>query len=276
MVLQFFTSNARWLGAGLLLTFASGFGQTWFISLFAGEIRAAHGLSEGAWGGLYTAATLASAGLLLARGSWADTIAFSRLAPLLALAFAASAILVAWAPAVWLLGLGLFGLRFCGQGMFSHIAMTAMGRWFAARRGQAVAITSLGYPLAETTLPVVTVLAITWIGWRETWIISAGLLAIPIALALRWLLLESREKKSVLRETETPGLGGKHWQRADALRHWLLPALIPMLLTPGFIGTVIFFHQVHVAETKGWTLLSMTPGLTIYAACAVGTSFIAG
>ena len=32
--------NARWLIAGVLLMFASSFGQTFFIAVFAGAIRA--------------------------------------------------------------------------------------------------------------------------------------------------------------------------------------------------------------------------------------------
>ena len=83
-MLRFLIDNRRWLGTGLLLTFASSFGQTWFISLFAGQIRAAYGLSDGGWGAIYTLATLAAAGLLLARGSLADTMALSRLAPAVA------------------------------------------------------------------------------------------------------------------------------------------------------------------------------------------------
>jgi len=41
------------LVAGFLLEFTSAMG-TYFISLFAGEIRAALALSDGQWGGIYT------------------------------------------------------------------------------------------------------------------------------------------------------------------------------------------------------------------------------
>jgi hypothetical protein len=34
----FFRVNARWLGAGFLLSFTSSFGQTFFISIFSGQI----------------------------------------------------------------------------------------------------------------------------------------------------------------------------------------------------------------------------------------------
>ena len=273
---RFFLDNRRWLGAGLLLTFASSVGQTWFISLFASFIKAEHGLTDGGWGTLYTVATLASAALLFWRGSWADSVPFARLAPTIALLFALAAVGFAFSPTIWLLGLAIFGLRFCGQGMFSHIAMTAMGRWFAARRGRAVAITSLGHPLAEISLPIMVVAAIGLIGWQTTWLVAAAMLAIPVALALRLLLSESRTRQSKVLHRETPGLAGRHWRRRDAVRHWLLPALLPVLMTPGFIGTVIFFHQVHISEEKGWSLLSMTPGYSFYAGLAVAFGFMSG
>ena len=72
------------------------------------------------------------------------------------------------------------------------------------------------------------------------------------------------------------GLGGRQWQRWDAIRHWLLPALLPALLTPGFIGTVVFFHQAHVAEVKGWNLVEMAPGFTALAVVGTIASFVAG
>lgn len=275
-MLRFLKDNARWLGAGLLLTFASGFGQTWFISLFAGVIKAEHGLSDGEWGSLYTVATLGAAALLFWRGSLADSIPLSKIAPFIALCFALAALGMALSPWVWLLGLSLFALRFCGQGMFTHIAMTAMGRWFEVRRGQAVAVTNLGHPAGEVVLALVAVLAISTVGWQATWMAVAAILLFVVLPSLYWLLHEGRTAQGVLAHTGSTGLGARHWTRQDAARHWLLPALLPVLLTPGFIGTVIFFHQVHVADVKGWTLLAMAPGYTVFAAVSVASGFISG
>lgn len=275
-MLQFLKDNARWLAAGFLLTFASGFGQTWFISLFAGFIKQDHGLTDGSWGSLYTVATLGAAALLFWRGSLADSIPLHKLAPFVAAGFAVAALGMAFSPWVWLLGISLFMLRFCGQGMFSHIAMTAMGRWFVARRGQAVAITNLGHPASEVLLALITVLAISALGWRATWVAVAAVLLFAVLPSLFWLLHEGRTAQGKPTSRGAPGLGAHHWTRRDAARHWLLPALLPVLLTPGFIGTVIFFHQVHVAEVKGWTLLAMAPGYTVFAALSVTAGIIGG
>jgi MFS family permease len=276
LLFQFLKNNARWLGAGFLLTISSGFGQTWFISLFAGFIKQEHGLTDGQWGSLYTVATLGSAALLFWRGSLADTIPLYKLAPIIAAGFGIAALGLAFSPWVWLLGLSLFALRFCGQGMFTHIAMTAMGRWFEARRGQAVAVANLGHPAGEMALALTAVVAIGVLGWQTTWLVVSAILILVILPSLYWLLHEGRTAQGVRLQTGTPGLGGKHWKRQDAARHWLLPAMLPVLLTPGFIGTVIFFHQVHVAEVKGWTLLAMAPGYTAYAGLSVAFGFLSG
>ncbi len=275
-MLAFLQSNRRWLGAGFLLTFASAFGQTWFISLFAGVIKTEHGLTDGSWGSLYTVATLCAAGLLFWRGSVADTIRLSWLAPVIALVFAVACIGMAIANSIWLLGISLFLLRFCGQGMFSHIAMTAMGRWFEATRGRAVAIVNLGHPAGEIVVPILAVLLIAAIGWRFTWFGVAMVLAFAIAPMLWLLLRNDRAPHGNAGSVTRPGLWGRQWQRQDAARHWLLPALLPVLLTPGFIGTVVFFHQVHIAEVKGWTLAQMAPGYSAFAITTVAFAFIAG
>lgn len=275
-VLQFLKSNLRWLGVGFLLTFASAFGQTWFISLFAGEIKTAYGLSDGAWGSLYTLATLASAALLFWRGSLADTVALSRLATGIALVFAGAALLMATSLSIWLLGVAVFLLRFCGQGMFPHMAMTAMGRWFDAARGRAVALANLGHPASEILIPLLVVALIAGIGWRPTWVGVALVLALGVAPLLWLSLCHDRTPQGAVTSESMTGLQNRHWTRADALRHWLFPALLPLLLTPGFIATVVFFHQVHIADVKGWSLTQMAPGYSAFATATVASSFIAG
>lgn len=116
------------LGFGLLLTFSSSVGQTYFIALFAGALRADLDLSHGAFGGLYTLATLASALTLVWLGKTADRVEPAMLAALTLAALAGSALLLAGAESVLWLGIGLFGLRLFGQGMSSHLAMTFVGR----------------------------------------------------------------------------------------------------------------------------------------------------
>lgn len=275
-MLRFLLENLRWLSAGFLLTFASACGQTWFISLSATAIKQEYGLSDGSWGGLYTLATLASAALMFWQGSVVDRVSPRVVAIATAGGFAAAAAGMAVGQSVWILGLSLFLLRFCGQGMFGHIAMTAIGRWFVAQRGRAVAIANLGYPASEIILAAPVVLTIKTLGWRVVWMAAAGLLLLAVGPVISWLLAGSRTPQSMTAQQEQAGLGGRHWKRREAIRHWLLPALLPTLLTPGFMGTVLFFQQTNVASVKGWSLVAMAPGFTCFALAGVIASFVAG
>ncbi|HUF86026.1 MAG TPA: MFS transporter [Thermohalobaculum sp.] len=273
---RFLLENARWLSAGLVLTLCSSFGQTYFISLFAGEIKATYGLSDGGWGGIYTLATLGSAALLVQAGGLADTRPIGRLALGVILLYVLVAAGMALNGSVLVLVVLIAGLRFCGQGMMSHMAMTAMGRWFRARRGRAVAVANLGHSLGEAVLPALTVLAIAWIGWRATWGVAAALLLIGFAPLLAWLLTEHRQPKGIAGAELSAGLGGRHWLRHEVLSHWLFWALMPGVLAPSFIGTAVFFHQVHVSEVKDWPLALMALGYPAYAAVTVVSSLVSG
>jgi MFS family permease len=275
-MLHFLRGNVRWLAVGFLLTFTSAFGQTWFIALFAGFLKETHGLTDGSWGGLYTIATLSAAALMFWKGGLADTLPLSRLAPGVTTVFTAAAVGMALAPSIVVLGFVLFLLRFCGQGMFSHMAMTAMGRWFEARRGQAVAITNLGHPAGEIALPLIVVALIAGFGWRTTSGIVAAVLCLLVVPALIWLLSDDRSPAGHTAQIVRPGLMGRQWRRGDPVRHWLLPALLPVLLTPGFIGTVVFFQQAHIADVKGWTLPEMAPGYTAFGMVTVASAFTSG
>ncbi|MEL6267333.1 MAG: MFS transporter [Pseudomonadota bacterium] len=278
---RFYRDNAPWLAAAGLMTFASSFGQTFYIALSAGGIRAEFGLSDGAWGGLYTLATLASAAVLVQAGGLADRIALPRMILGVAVLYLAAIALMATAESVLMLGLAVFGLRLAGQGLISHLGQVATARWFRANRGRAMAVVVLGYPLGEAILPPLAVALIAAIGWRASWGVAAAILALLLVPAILALLARGERRPAGAPSGEgaghdAPGMGGRHWTRGEVLSHWSFWALMPAVLTPGFIGTVLFFHQVHVAETRGWDLATMAAGYPVYAAVSVALSLASG
>ncbi len=271
---SFLADNARWLAAGGMLTFGSSFGQTYFIALFSGQIRAEFGLSHGMWGAIYTTGTLASAATLMFAGGLADRFRIRALTLGVLAGFAAICIGMSQVTGPLTLALAIYGLRFCGQGMMSHMAFTAMGRWFRAQRGRAVAISALGYAGGETILPALAVLVIAQLGWRGAWVASAAFLLL-LAPVMLWLLARERTPRNLALEDAQPGLAGRHWTRNQALGHWLFWALVPGLLANPFIGTAIFFQQVELATRKGWSLGVIAAAYPLYAAAGIGASFIA-
>ncbi len=274
--LTFVRENARWLAAGILLTCSSSFGQTYFISLSAGHLQNVFGLSHGGWGSIYTIGTLMSAAALMQVGRLADRFKVKTLALATIAVFVLMCLLMAVVGHWLILVFVVFGLRFCGQGMMSHLALTAMGRWFRGNRGRAVAIASLGFSIGEGLLPISFVLLTGVIGWQLGWVTAAMILAFLVAPLLTILLNQERSPQSMSEQQHSAGLAGRHWTRGEAMRHWLLWALMPGFLAPSFISTALFFHQIHLTELKGWQLASYVATFPVYSAFSVISNFAAG
>lgn len=255
--LAFLRENARWLAAGALLAFLSSFGQTFVISVFAGEIRAEFGLSHGEWGAIYAAGTAASAALMIWAGGLADRFRVATLGAGVLVALAGAAAFMALNPSALLLPAVIFALRFTAQGMASHVALVAMARWFVATRGRALAVATLGFQLGEAALPLTFVWLKARIDWHLLWLGVAGLVLamVPVLFALL-----RQERVPLADDTGgggQPGLGGRHWTRGEVLRHPLLWAMLPGLVGfPAFV-TAFWFQQVHFAAVKGWEHLSL-------------------
>lgn len=261
----FFRENARWLSAGMLLTFLSSFGQTFFISIFAGEIREGFGISHGQWGGIYALGTTASAIVMVWAGGLTDQFRARTLGATILAMLAGACLFMALNPVWWLLPLVIFCLRFTGQGMTSHIAVVAMGRWFIATRGKALSFATLGFALGEAVLPLIFVALMALYDWRLLWI-AAALIALVGIPALISLLREERTPQSMARSDQSLGMTQRHWTRNETLRHPLFWFMIPALLGPGAFNTAFFFHQVHFAEIKQIShveLVAMFPFYTV-------------
>lgn len=272
---EFLRRNGAFLAAGLLLTFTSSFGQTFFISVFSGEIRAAFGLGHGSWGAIYAAGTFASAMAMLWAGQATDIFRVRALCLVVLPAFAAACLAMASAQAGWMLLPIIFALRFAGQGMTSHIATVAMARWFVATRGRALSIASMGFALGEALLPVAFVALLAVVDWRWLWVLAAGLILAALPAVSRLLALE-RTPRSVAEENASHGMGGRHWRRGEVLGHWLFWCLVPALLGPAAFVTAVFFHQVHLAETKGLSHLALVALFPLYTLSAVAVTLLSG
>jgi MFS family permease len=272
---DFLRLNAPWLAAGALLSFSSSFGQTFFIAVFAGEIRADYGLSHGQWGGIYSLATMASAAVMVFAGGVTDRIRVRWIGLAVYAGLALAALVMAGAHAVWVLGIAVFLLRLMGQGMMSHTAYTAMARWFVASRGRAVAVAGLGVAAGEALLPLAFVALLGLYDWRALWVGIA--VALLLLAPLLWRLLRSeRTPQSFAAEPGGAGMDGRMWTRGAMLGHWLFWAMLPAILGPPMWNTAFFFHQVHIAEVKDWGHPALVAMFPLYTAAAVGGMVVSG
>ncbi len=273
--LRFIQLNWLFLSAGFLLTVTSSFGQTYFISLFAGQIKADFGLTDGEWGGLYTIGTTASAVAMIWAGALTDWFRVRALALavmiLLALACLAMSVIQGWV----LLVITIFALRLTGQGMLSQLGAVAMVRWFEASRGKALSLASIGFAFGQATLPILFVGLFTVMHWRSLWVLAAAmtLMIIPVLLML---LHQERTPQSMADEATIAGMHRRHWTRGELLRSGLFWIMVPMVIGPSAWGTALFFHQVHLTEVKGWSLSAYVALMPAYTVVAVGFTFFGG
>lgn len=254
--LRFIAENTPFLAAGALLQFLSAFGQTFFISIFGGEIRAEFGLSNGDWGLLYMIGTSASAAVMVFAGGLADIFRVRTLGIAVVAALGVACLAMSFNTSIIGLVFVIFALRLMGQGMSTHMSAVAMSRWFVATRGRALAVTGLGFMIGEATLPLIMVWLKSIIAWRNLWIAFAVFCVLSCIVLYRLLRLE-RTPQSSTQEDASTGMNGRHWTRTEALRHPLFWLVVPGIVFFSGFGTAFWFHQVHFAEIKGWSHLSL-------------------
>ncbi|WP_420557401.1 MFS transporter [Roseovarius sp.] len=274
-LLDFLRDNLPFLSAGMLLTFLSSFGQTFFISLFAGEIRAAFELSHGQWGGIYTLGTTASALVMVWAGGLTDFFRVRTLAPIILILLAFACLSMAFNPVWWGLIAVIFALRFTGQGMTSHLAVVAMSRWFIATRGKALSIATLGFALGEALLPLVFVALLAVYDWHMLWVAAALIALAGVPIIHRLLRLE-RTPQMLAQTDQSVGMESRHWTRNQALFHWLFWFMVPALLGPAAFNTAFFFHQVHFAELKGIPHVQLVALYPFYTAVGIVSMILSG
>lgn len=273
--LRFLRLNWLFLLAGFLLTFTSSYGQTYFISLFAGEIKGEFRLSDGQWGGIYTIGTTLSAITMIWAGVLTDRFRIRALAFWVMLTLAAACLAMAAVPNWIALIFVIYALRLTGQGMMSQLGAVAMVRWFEATRGKALSLASMGFAAGQAVLPVVFVGLFAVFHWRSLWIFAAFLIIITIP-AIMLLLRKERTPQSMADEAQITGMHGRHWTRAEMLRSGLFFLMIPMVVGPSAWGTALFFQQVHLTEVKGWELVAFVALMPIYTISAVTFTFASG
>ncbi len=272
---NFIYKNSQWLSAGILLTFLSSFGQTYFISIFSGEIRNTFNLSHGDWGLIYGFGTFASAIVMIWAGGLTDIMRVRKLGPMVLCALSTSCLFMAFNPVVALLPVVIFFLRLTGQGMSTHIAAVAMSRWFVNNRGKALSISNLGFSFGEALIPLFLVSALIYFSWQKIWIIAAlvTLFSIPILI---WLLRQERSPQSIDAEDQSWGMNKLHWTRKKTISHPLFWFMMPAVIGQSAFNTAFFFQQVHFSEIKGWEHLSLVSMFPIYTGVAICMMILSG
>lgn len=247
-------SEYRILGYGISLTFFSSFGQTFLISLYVPSILDTFSLSNSAFGIVYSLATISSAFLLLYFGRMIDHKNLLHYSLAIVIGMVISCFVLGFAQSVFLVFIGIFGLRLFGQGLMTHSSLTTMARYFRANRGQAVSLAGLGHHLGEFFFPFIIVSLIVLTGWRETLFISGIFVLIVLAPLIYFFIKKydnelltgySKNKKEV-----DISAGWKYSKILKDKRSWII---LPNIFIVGCFITALFFYQLLLASEKAWT-----------------------
>lgn len=268
---------------GFLMTFWSSPGQTFLISLFSGEIRAELLLSDGEFAAVYSAATLLSAIAMVWSGALVDRVDLKKLSIIIVLGLAMGCGMISFSSGVISLFVSLFLLRQLGQGLMFIVSSTAMVRYLDADKGKSNALAGMGYAVAEAIMPGMLVALMLWLGWRQSWQITAVLLLVIMLPAILYLLRGHRlrhraylQQLSDDADNPTRQFRRRQWTRAEVIRDKWFYLFAPGLMSQPLMFTGFIFHQVHLVESKGWSLLGWASLFTLYAVVSVLTKLVSG
>ena len=262
---------------GFIFTFFSSFGQSFFIGLFNSNIRETLLITHGQFGSIYASATLLSSFILIWLGKKIDEINIFKFASLVTILLSFSCFFFSKISSIAFLFFAIFLMRFSGQGMMSHTATTTVSRYFTKSRGKALSTIWFGLSSAEFILPVFTIYLLTFLDWRNIWIIISivVILFLPLAsfILLKKLNFESRETTS---EQEKNKENIKNWKRTEVIKDYRFYILGANMLAMPWITTGIFVYQSFILSSKNWGPFVIAKSFMAYSTLSVITLFISG
>ena len=122
--------NKKIIIFGFIFTFFSSFGQSFFLGLFNAPIRNELGITHGQFGNLYATATICSSLLLIWVGKKIDDYKLINYSLFVITLLFLSSLFFSFINSIYFLAIGIFLMRFSGQGLMSHTSATAITIFF--------------------------------------------------------------------------------------------------------------------------------------------------
>jgi len=274
---MFKSLNFKVILFGFIFTFFSSFGQSFFLGLFNSSIRDALSITHGQFGSIYASATLLSSFILVWIGKKIDDINILKFSSYVVALLAISCFLFSKISSVVFLFFSIFLMRLSGQGLMSHTATTTIARFFEKSRGRALSTTWLGLSLAEFILPLLIIFLLTFVDWRNIWIVISILVIVvlpTVSLSLvKNIKLDSRESSSI-KQMKTKEI--KQWKRGEVLKDYRFYIICLSMLAMPSIATGTFVYQSFIVSSKNWGPYVIAQSFMVYSVLSVITLFLSG
>ena len=270
--------NKKVLLFGFIFTFFSSFGQSFFLGLFNPSIRNELNISHGQFGTIYAAATICSSLVLIWFGKKIDEFKLLNYSIIVIGILFFSSIIFSFISNIYLLAIGIFLMRFSGQGLMSHTSSTTISRYFNKRRGRALSGIWFGLSSAEFILPVLIIFLLTIYPWQTIWnfisITIIIILPLVIIYTVKNINLDSRE--SLLSEKNKKIIDIKSWKRSEVIRDKKFYIISLNMIAMPWIATGVFIYQSFIAESKLWDIYVIPKSFMIYSISSILTLLFSG
>jgi len=274
---MFKSLNFKVILFGFIFTFFSSFGQSFFLGLFNSSIRDTLSITHGQFGSIYASATLLSSFILVWIGKKIDDIDILKFASYVVALLAISCFLFSKISSVVFLFFSIFLMRLSGQGLMSHTATTSIARFFEKSRGRALSTTWLGLSLAEFILPLLIIFLLTFVDWRNIWIVISILVIVVLPVVsfslVKNIKLDSREVSNI-KKVEIKEI--KQWKRSEVLKDYRFYIVCLSMLAMPSIATGTFVYQSFIVSSKNWGPYVIAQSFMVYSVLSVITLFLSG
>ena len=260
----------------LYLHFFQVLDRVFFLGLFNSSIRDALSITHGQFGSIYASATLLSSFILVWVGKKIDDINILKFASYVVALLAISCFLFSKISSIFFLFFSIFLMRLSGQGLMSHTATTTIARFFEKSRGRALSATWLGLSLAEFILPLLIVFLLTFLDWRNIWIIISIFVIVVLPIIsfslVKNIKLDSREASNT-KEAEKKI---KQWKKNEVLKDYRFYIICLSMLAMPSIATGTFVYQSFIVSSKNWGPYIIAQSFMVYSVLSVITLFLSG
>jgi len=268
--------NKKIIIFGFIFTFFSSFGQSFFLGLFNAPIRNELGITHGQFGSIYAVATIFSSLLFIWAGKKIDEFRLLNYSFFVIILLFFSTLIFSFINSIYFLAVGIFLMRFSGQGLMGHTSTTAISRYFDKSRGRALSTIWFGMSTAEFIFPVLVIYFLTIYSWRSVWqgisIIVILILPIIINLTIKKISFESREDD--LEEKLKTKI--KSWKRTEVLKDFRFYIISSNMLAMPWIFTGMAVYQSFISDSKLWETYTIPKAFMVYSIASIITLFSSG
>ncbi len=269
--------NLKVILFGFIFTFFSSFGQSFFLGLFNAPIRTELNITHGQFGNIYAAATIFSSLLLIWVGKKIDDYKILNYSFFVIILLFLSSLFFSIISNIYLLALGIFLMRFSGQGLMSHTSTTTISRFFDKTRGKALSTAWFGLSTAEFFLPVFITYLLIIYSWRSVWqgIAILIILFLPLVIlnTIKSIRLDSREENI---DKNYVKIQIKSWRRQEVIKDYRFYIVSLNMLAMPWIATGVFVYQSFITDSKMWSSYTIPKAFMFYSITSIVTLIISG